>query len=476
MGKRHAPSLMRQIRRELKEGASPESIFPKVKAIEDPYYRALSFYLLIPYFSSKDKKCKESISLSNKDIEKVQQPWRRVELIGSISKILKSVSDIRLQHQLFSLILEKISIEKGKEIKDFLLKYTKHFPEFYLSHLMELSKNSKGGEFETGKAVIRHSMQIKSNFQMIDSLLEFDRKSRVKLLGYLHLKQFKSDKKIDSKALLTALGNAKTQESFSYLVRVCSKESDFYLFKEKIDALPVEDKLYLLILLISRADRKNFKDLANEFYSFAETEYSSIPESEFKIKIRSKLDITLGRLAGNIDSKTVEDIKPLKEVRCEGKHTLALYNTYGGNWNHPHFKSVFKASNLCAAFDLDLALVHFPEISSENLVKEIKKEMRLPNGGYTELLIEKNRIKFFKNEINDQWAGTIIATTENPDSSKPPLPDGRLCMVMGLGPKGLPVSFVNNSRHHFELTSKKIGLETGTAMGAISAHLHSLKY
>jgi hypothetical protein len=49
-------------------------------------------------------------------------------------------------------------------------------------------------------------------------------------------------------------------------------------------------------------------------------------------------------------------------------------------------------------------------------------------------------------------------------------------MVMGLGPKGLPVLFVKNSRYHFELTTKKIGFETGTAMGAISAHLHSLKY
>ena len=306
---------------------------------------------------------------------------------------------------------------------------------------------------------------------MIDSLLEFDHHSRVKLLGYLHLQRFKSDKKIDSKALLTALDNAKTQESFSYLVRVCSKESDFYLFKEKIEILPVEDKLYLLILLISRADRKNFKDLAKEFSSFAETEYSSIPESEVKIKIRSKLDIALGRLAGNLNPKTVENIKSLKEVRDEGKHTLALYNTYGGNWNHPHFKSIFKASNLCAAFDLNLALVHFPEISSENLVKEIKKEMRLPNGGYIELLIEKNRVQFFRNKINDQWAGTIFATTESPDYSKLSLPDGRLCMVMGLGPKGLPVSFVNSTNYHFELTSKKIGFETGTAMGAISAHL-----
>ena len=150
-----------------------------------------------------------------------------------------------------------------------------------------------------------------------------------------------------------------------------------------------------------------------------------------------------------------------------------MYNTYGGNWNHPHFKSIFKASNLCAAFDLNLALVHFPEISSENLVKEIKKEMRLPNGGYTELLIEKIEYNFLKMKY-DQWAGTIIATTENPDYSKLSLPEGRLCMVMGLGPKGLPRSFVNNANYHFELTSKKIGFETGTAMGAISAHLNTI--
>ena len=88
------------------EGTSPESIFPKVKAIEDPYY-SLSFYLLIPYFSPKDKKCKESISLSNKDIEKVQQSWRRVELIGSISKILKSVSDTQLQRSVIFLNIRK---------------------------------------------------------------------------------------------------------------------------------------------------------------------------------------------------------------------------------------------------------------------------------------------------------------------------------------------------------------------------------
>ena len=43
MSKKHAPSLMRQIRRELKEGKSPESLFPKVKSISDSIIEAFHF-------------------------------------------------------------------------------------------------------------------------------------------------------------------------------------------------------------------------------------------------------------------------------------------------------------------------------------------------------------------------------------------------------------------------------------------------
>ena len=100
--------------------------------------------------------------------------------------------------------------------------------------------------------------------------------------------------------------------------------------------------------------------------------------------------------------------------------------------------------------------------------------MRLPNDGYIKLLIDKNRVKFFKKEIDESWSGTVVATTENPDHSKSSLPEGRLCMVMGLGPKGLPISFISKSKYNFELTGSNIGFETGTAMGAISAHLKEL--
>ena len=467
---------MRQIRRELKEGKSPESLFPKVKSISDSYYRSLSFYLLIPYLSPISKQFKEAVSLASKDIEKVQQPWRRIELLGSISKSLKIIRDTDSMYECYSIILEKLVNERNKDIKDFLLKYSKNFPEFCIGNLLAISSKLKGHEFETGKAIIRHGVKFDSKSRLVDVLLKANSTSSTKLLGYLHLQLFKLNKNEGSKVLLKALQNADDQESLLYLVRVCSKKSDFILFQEHISDLPADDKVSLLISLTSRADRKKLKELAKQLYDKSEEQHSLLPESKIKMKLRAKLDLTLERLGVTQISKKSKVVKELSEVAETGNHTLALYNTYGGNWNHPHFKSIFKASNLCASFDLDLALINFPDIALEKLVKEIKKEMRLPNDGYIKLLIDKNRVKFFKKEIDESWSGTVVATTENPDYSKSSLPKGRLCMVMGLGPKGLPISFISKSKYNFELTGSNIGFETGTAMGAISAHLNYLKY
>ena len=42
---------------------------------------------------------------------------------------------------------------------------------------------------------------------------------------------------------------------------------------------------------------------------------------------------------------------------------------------------------------------------------------------------------------------------------------------MGLGPKGLPKSFLESSSCHFELTGSNVAFETGTAMGSIAGRL-----
>ncbi|MBV67864.1 MAG: hypothetical protein CMG26_05870, partial [Candidatus Marinimicrobia bacterium] len=213
MSRKHAPSLMRQVRRDLKEGKSSENLFPKVKSISDPYYRSLSFYLLIPYLSPKSKQLKEAITLASKDIDKVQQPWRRIELLGIISKSLKTIRDAEIMYESYSRILEKLGNEKNKDIKEFLLKHSKNFPEFCLGTLLGISSKLKGYEFETGKAIIRHGVKFNSKSRLVDNLLKFNSTSKTKLLGYLHLQLFKLNKNEHSKALSKALQSADGQES-----------------------------------------------------------------------------------------------------------------------------------------------------------------------------------------------------------------------------------------------------------------------
>ena len=474
MAKSHNPSMMRKIRRELKEGKDPDYLLSKAKSITDPYYLSLALFLIIPHLDPKGKSCKTAVTLASNEIDNVQQPWRRIELLGSISKLLKLLPQNEIREKSYSIILEKLSHEKKSKIKDFLINHSKNFTENFLDELLLISSNLESSEFETGKAIIRHWANIKSKISLVESLQNFNLEPKTKLLGYLHLQIAKSHRNSDSSILLKALEFADRQELFMYLVRVCSSVSDIEAFEEHIINFTTEEKITVLLSLTSRADRKNFKEKARELYSKAEEQYGQLPESENQVKFRKKLDLTLNRLEGTELSNPIKKAKELENISDKGNHTLALYNTYGGNWNHPHFKSIFKASNLCAAFDLDLALINFPQISSEKLINEIKKEMRLPNEGYTKLLFDKNRVQFFEKEIDEAWSGSIIATTANPDLTKSSLPDGRLCMVMGLGPKGLPKSFIDNVKYHFELTGSNIAFETGTAMGAISAHL--MKY
>ena len=90
MAKSHNPSMMRKIRRELKEGKNPDFLLSKAKSITDSYYLSLALFLIIPHLDSKSKSCKTAMALASNEIDKVQQPWRRIELLGSISKSLNS--------------------------------------------------------------------------------------------------------------------------------------------------------------------------------------------------------------------------------------------------------------------------------------------------------------------------------------------------------------------------------------------------
>ena len=76
-------------------------------------------------------------------------------------------------------------------------------------------------------------------------------------------------------------------------------------------------------------------------------------------------------------------------------------------------------------------------------------------------------------------AGLAIATTSRPDKKKTISlddarkkannhPKKRLCVIMGLGRKGLPNKLLDAVDYHNEITGSNVSLETSTAMGIIA--------
>ena len=291
--------------------------------------------------------------------------------MGEISKRLKNLQNGKLKDTQYKHILRLSLSEKKEKVKDFFVKNSKNFPSAVIESLLTSSLKLKGYEFESSKAVIRHWINHKSVNNLIKILSAENGELRIKLLGYLHLQLNKSKKSIDQSPLEIALKYVDSEEMLRYLVRVCSKPTDLDLVELNLSKKTTAEAIPISIALIASADRKGWNQQAHQFADSTETLINSISDSDLKSKFKSKLKITTDRLKGERIPKPSEPKKPMVPISDSGKHTLGLYNTYGGNWNHPHYKAGFKAANLCSAFDLNMALIGFPEIKPERLVNEI---------------------------------------------------------------------------------------------------------
>jgi hypothetical protein len=169
---------------------------------------------------------------------------------------------------------------------------------------------------------------------------------------------------------------------------------------------------------------------------------------------------------------------------------LALYDTYEGGLKTIHLRAVARAAPLCMAFELDLALLGFPASDLNQLVDRVISETDIGQGGkYLKDLLRQGRITMVsctQKEPPENWdeLGLPVATTSDPGNEKKITlgdamilgrdehPEGRVCVIMGLGRRGLPVSLLDTVPNHLELTGKNIALETCTAMGVIAYKLH----
>ncbi|SVD65041.1 uncharacterized protein METZ01_LOCUS417895, partial [marine metagenome] len=136
-GKNHNPSIARKILRDIKAGHSPESLLTEVDRLSDPYYASLGLIYIATSLSTKSLKSKKMFAKAFVNANRVNQSWRRLELLIEISKRLKKIEDGELKNIQYKKIFEIVITEKKKDINNFLIKNVKNFPIEQLDSILE---------------------------------------------------------------------------------------------------------------------------------------------------------------------------------------------------------------------------------------------------------------------------------------------------------------------------------------------------
>jgi hypothetical protein len=179
-------------------------------------------------------------------------------------------------------------------------------------------------------------------------------------------------------------------------------------------------------------------------------------------------------------------------VPGKARHVLAIYDTYEGGLKDVHLRAIARAAPLCHAFDLDLALLGFPATDAAALAKRAIADTNVGDGGrYLGDLVRAGRVLMVActtKEPPTDWSklGFPVATTSEPAAGKATDMEAalaaarqagaaRVCLIMGLGKRGLPPSLLRVAPLHLELTGRNVSMETATAMGVMAERLRTLR-
>ncbi len=257
-----------------------------------------------------------------------------------------------------------------------------------------------------------------------------------------------------------------------------------------------KERAGLRLNLAEGLKRSGLNDAAKEVFQLALADCDLIPRDGEEKPVLGRIERSAAGYGVKVPEKNpAEEIssRPEEErsIPSVGLHILALYNTYQGGLSPVHLRAISRAAPLCYAYDLDLTLMHFPADDLDGLISGVTRETNIGKGGrYLHELAAVGRI-IFKGPGDIDLRGPngpelMVATTANPDDTKKinlekllkeagkAEGEQRLCLIMGLGKKGLPQSVLKGAQYHLELTGNNVSLETCTVMGIIAERLRKL--
>jgi len=512
MGRRHEPSLYREIGRKAKRrGARLDDLILEARTMRDPYYVSLALMDIALRMKDGKDTAISAINTSSRE----RRDWRRAELLVELAKRIEKL-DAEKKEDLWSLVMENLgALKRGKAVSDAIKGLAARVPESNLPGLFTIASRNRGFIEDDIRTVIRAWTSLEDP-QLLHKLKErigsLGGAPGVKMLGYLDLQLKRRDMDPGRSALKEGLEKAlkldqeSRNEGLNYLIHTGDPDS-WRTIRDLLMDSDLPERRRLLISTAARLEGAGEKKEGMALLGMMEEEVLGM-EKEDKVELLSALSeaylragdekrsarmversraekadmMTLNKQKEAPLSKKTEISERGKEedrdregdhvtVRTGGRKTLGLFDGYEGGIKPIHIRTLARAAPLCTAFDLDLLLIGFPTEDLDSLVQDAVRDTNVGEGGrYIKTLHRERRIRMVSWDPKENpLPPDMIATTSHPDinkSTKGPFRES--LVVMGLGKRGLPDEILKRARHHLDITDKKVPLETATAMGIIA--------
>jgi hypothetical protein len=468
----------------------------------------------------------ESLHLLNK----VERGWRQAEVL---EEMVRKAGKLRAdppsaQHVdrfLSGLVDVALQMPAGQALSKALQSFAKNAPAARRGELVAKALGNTGFALQDAKLLIDASpASRKAILGVRDSAM------RARLLAHLHINAAAGTMR---EALVEAamVPDQDRLEVYRAIVASIEAPDDLATVHGALVG-DAQERARLLAALAGRADRLGARPTALAWFAEAEEHAAKVPDAKARASIRSNLAQGLERAgeatrAASLAALAQADkagasqaaasasaagsqpaTSPSSAAAPSGsgprvasahvaasippgtRHILALVDTYEGGLSEVHLRAVARAAPLCDAFGLDLALLGFPTDNLGALLKQAMAETNVGDGGrHIQDLVAGGHVHLVHatHRTAPDFAsfGHAVATTPDPDPKKSADFIGcieagraagakRLIVLMGLGRKGLPATFLKAAPNHLELTGRNVSLETATAMGVIAERMRQL--
>jgi hypothetical protein len=461
------PSACRTLIRRSRQGAPLEALVEQAHALE-PYYCALALVELSGRDDVAQARAQDFAREALACAERVEQEWRHAELVGELAKQLADWRSAGDRPPVLRALVGHLRTLHGETLVTVLKAAAPRLPPQFQHDLLELALANAEQEVASAKPVLRAWAGDLQPAPVMAHLSRLPRNQAVRLLGYLHLQLRRSERAISPTALEQALALEPNASGLRYLVSVTAKD-ELESLVAAARQRPSDEAARLLGTLAGAAHRLGDRDTAKAWLAEGGELAASIDDATTRQRVLETLARGKERLGGKVAK--ARPAAAVKLPTLKGEHVLGLWNGYRGGLKPPHLRALARAGALCAGFGLDLALVDFPQTELPRLAQRVARESRADGGEWFAALVGADRVKLFDG-VPGKWAGTLVATTPQPGKPEPPVPfEGRLCLMLGVGPQGLPGKLLKAAKFHLELTGYGVELETATAMGVIAERL-----